>query len=377
MLLNGRLRPKFATEIAMARNTTGVKGLYLKHGLYVYQGPMVAGRRPAPVHLGTGDFAAAVAEVELIKTAKFVRDRTAPMAELIEAFLEAKTRQGEHRGAITTRTAKPGLDRFAAYFRRPADQITTEQLREWKAAMIGEGLSGATIAGYMRYSQSLMSWLVREGKIRKNPFVGQKGLFPKSIPTKREAACTKAQRDQLIKGCDYLPLKAVLFIGFHTGLRRNEILNLRPDWIVRSEAGRPVYIHVQNIRGDGAGEDFTIKDAGAKRVPISRPLADFLEHEYGLDHSPYLIRPDLPARDTTDYRWEWKRRWKTYMKSQCLPWVGAHTMRHTWFSLLLSAPSDKRPSPLQLERWSGTDWNTIRKNYAHLFDDGEAINAAN
>jgi hypothetical protein len=30
-----------------------------------------------------------------------------------------------------------------------------------------------------------------------------------------------------------------------------------------------------------------------------------------------------------------------------------------------------------LERWSGTAWTTIQKNYAHLLDDGDAINAAN
>lgn len=364
----------------MRPNRTGLRGLYLKHGKYVWQPPMRDGRRPAPVHLSTSDFAEAVAEVARIREAEFIRQATEPMADLIAAFLRDKAAQGEHRGKVTTQTARPGLDRLARFMACPVGHVTTEKVRAWKAAMLAEDLSRATIAGYMRYAQSFFSWLVRERKVSRNPFQGQRGLFPKSIPTKRETALTKEQRDRLLAACDYLPLKAVLFFGFHAGLRRGEILNLRHDWIVRDEAGKPRFIHVQNVRNrDGGGLEFTIKDAEAKRVPISDPLAAFLVEEYRVDDyagDPFLIRPDL-KRGKGKYRWEFRRRWETFMKAQGLPEVEVHTMRHTWFSLLLSAPSDKRPSPLQLERWSGTAWTTIRKSYAHLLDDGSAINAAN
>lgn len=361
----------------MAKNRTGVRGLYLKAGRYVYQPPMVKGVRGKPVFLQTADFTKAVQLVDEIKRANFVRQQTRPLDELVNAYLVAKIRHGEHKGQITTLSAKPGIDRFAAFMKCQADQVTPERIRAWKASMLDEGLSRASVAGYMRYAQSFCSWLKREGELLSNPFEGQKALFPKSIPTKREEFCSKEERDQLIRNCEFLPLKAVLFIGFHAGLRRNEILNIRPDWIIKNGAGRPLYFHVQNERNeDGDGLAFTVKDSEAKMVPITEPLADFLVDEYGLDHSPFLIRPDMkPGKNK--YRWEWKKRWATYMKGQGLEWVTVHTMRHTWFTLLLSAPPEVRPSLLHLERWSGTNTETIKKNYAHLLEDRNLINAAN
>lgn len=375
------------------RPSTGVKGLWLKHGKYCYQPPKQPGLpRPKLIHLSTTDFATAVALVDEIKRREYHRQQSEPLADLVEAYLASKKAEGEHKSRITSDTARPGLNRFTAFFKCQAHEITPEKIRAWKASMLAErkldddgeptdqpALSRATVAGYLRYAQSFCSWLAREGRILRSPFTGQKGIFPKSIPTQRERVCTKAQRDQLIIRCQDPSLKAVLFLGFHAGLRRQEILNLRPHWIERDpDDGRPAYIRIQNEAG-ATGKDlaFHVKDSEPKRVPISTPLATFLDREFGIDDSaPYLIEPQrLPGKNK--YRWDWKRRWATYVRSQKLEWVTPHTMRHTWFTLLLSGPADKRPTLFHLERWSGTAVDTIRKHYAHLFDDRDLIDAAN
>lgn len=348
---------------------TGFPGLYRKRGTYfVYQPPTPpGGLRPKPIYLGTTDQTEAILLAESIRRNNFVEDRSAPLRELVQAYLDSKRALGEHKGKATTHSATAPLNRFADWFRVAPAEIKPEQIREWKASMLAENLSRASVAGYLRYAQSFCSWLVRERRLLSNPFEGQKGLFPKSIPTRRDLALTKEWRDRLIDNCPDPHLKAVLFIGFYAGLRRNEILNIRPHWILTS-GGRPSHFHVQNEA------DFSVKDSLAKRVPIAEPLADFLE-EFGIDHSPYLIRPDLlPGKH--QYRWEWKRRWNTYMKSQSPPFrVTPHTMRHTWFSLLLSA---KDPPPIaRLESWSGTAAAVIIKTYGHFFADADMINVAN
>lgn len=353
-----------------------IRGLYLKHGLYVYQPPMKEGRRPKPVHLSTADFAEAIRQVDAIQKRVHFHRITEPLADAVETYLAAKRGQGDHKGRATTHSAVCALNQFQKFFKCAPAAITPAAIREWKAAMLAAGLSRASAAGYMRYAQSFLSWLVREGRLAENPFQGQKGLFPKSIPTRRDRACDKATRDRLIADCDYLPLKAVLFLGFHAGLRRNEILNVRPDWIIRGPNGRPTHLEIRNESDGAGGLAFAAKDSENRIVPVSTPLADFLADEYGTHHRPFLIRPDLtPGRHV--YRWEWRRRWAAYMKAQGAEWVTPHTLRHTWFSLLLSAPTDRRPSLLHLERWSGTNTETIKKHYAHLFEDSDLINAAN
>lgn len=357
------------------KNRFGFPGLQIKHGLYTYQPPMVGGVRPRLIHLGTASLPDAINQAAEIQRTGFVLERTQPMASQVAAFLTAKAAEGDHKSAATTSTAAAALNRFQAFCRCRATEVAPAKARAWKAAMLAEGLSRASVASYMKYAQSFCSWLVREGQLMANPFDNQKNLFPKSIPTRRSLVCDKATRDRLIDNCDYPPLKAVLYIGFFAGLRRNEILNIRPDWIMRDPGGRPTHFRIQNELGGDGRLSFHVKDSEAKTVPISNRLAEFLQNEYGLDHSPYLIRPDL-AGGGYKYRWEWKRRWASYMASQGVPWVTPHTMRHTWFTLLLSGPAEKRPTLLHLSRWSGNSIATIEKHYAHLFEDRDLINAA-
>ena len=132
---------------------------------------------------------------------------------------------------------------------------------------------------------------------------------------------------------------------------------------------------MQNEKGDDGTHPFVIKDTEPKVIPLAEPLIEFLV-EYGIDKSPYLIKPDK-AHGNYVYRWEWKKIWGTYMKSQGLGWVTAHTMRHTFVTLLLSAPPEKRPSLLHVSRWTGDSTDVLKKSYAHLLEDRALINAAN
>ncbi|HRQ87318.1 MAG TPA: tyrosine-type recombinase/integrase [Bacteroidia bacterium] len=351
-----------------------IPGLYQKRGYFYYQPPQKNGERPDPVALRTKIFEEAVVRMAELKDTARIEAAQSPMADLVKTWLRTKAAGKEHRSANTTRTAKPALNKFLAHFRCEPKAVDTAAVARWKTALFAEGLSGATVAGYMRYCQSFFSWLRKQGLVFANPFT--KSVFPESVPTRRGKACTKEQRDQLLANCTYPHLKAVLFIGFHAGLRRDEILNLRPEWLIFDGDGRLTHIHVHNEEAAEGTKRFEIKDATPKIVPVSDPLANFLQNEYGLERRPYIVAPEFkPGKHT--YRWDFKRRWKTYMKSQDLAWVTPHTMRHTFVSLLLSARTPDRPSTSHLARWTGTGEKTLEKSYAHLFDDPKMINAAN
>ena len=359
-----------------------VPGLVLKRGLYYYQAPMVGGVRPNAVALQTADFAQAVVKMADLQRSNFVAERAEPLEKLTEEFMRAKQAGGKHR-KTTLKSARPALKRFRKYFRCPVGSITGLDLEGWRDAMLAERkmrydeegvaheteepqLSTASISSYMRMAQSFLSWLVARNRLVRNPFDDTADLFPKSLPTRRSKFCTKELRDRLITLCEHPDLKAVLFIGFHAGLRRQEILNIRPDWFLTDAGGYPTHLRIMN------DERFLIKDGEWKTVPLSDALAEFL-HGFGIDREPFLIAPEIEA-GKAEYRWEWKHRWETFMRQQGCPWVTPHTMRHTWFTLLLSKPSHLQPSTLQLSRWSGDSAGVIERSYAHLIEDRSLIN---
>lgn len=362
----------------MAKTQTGVRGLYLKHGRYVYQPPQVRGVRPPRVHLRTSDLGEALQLMQDIKDRGTVAAKAAPTASLAEEFRRAKQASGEHRSGYTTRASASALRRLGAHLgSTPPQAVGAVEILAWRNAMLSEELSRASVASYMRAAQSFFTWLEESGRIARSPFGDlPKRAFPQSIPTRRDQYCTKDQRDRLIAECQDPDLKAVLFLGFHAGLRRAEILAVRPHWIATGPDGAPTHIRVQNEAGADGTQPFSVKDGQPKVVPISRPLAGFLT-DYGFaSRSPYLIKPHH-RHGKSLYRWDWKRAFKTYVTAKGLPWVGAHTMRHTFITLLLSAPPDKRPSILHLARWTGNGIGVLMKSYAHLIDDPDLINAAN
>lgn len=350
-----------------------IPGLYLKKEWYYYRGPQREGVRPAAIALRTRDLAEALRLVGEINSREYLKATREPMAALVEHWLTAKRRSGAHRSETTTRTARTALNRFLTAFPIAATAVEPKAVDRWKGDLLDEGLSTATIAGYLRYAQSFFAWLVQRGKVIQNPF--DRVSFPKSLPTKRELVCTRAERDRLTAWCLHPDLKAALMLGFHAGLRRNEILQMRPHWILRDEHGWPRHIRIQNEAARADLPAFTVKDGDKKIVPISTRLAKFLVFEHRIPPGADFVVGNQYRPGAAEYRWDWKRPWRRHVRACGLPWVSPHVMRHTFVSLLLSGNPARRPSLLHISRWTGTGVEVLMRTYAHLVDDPGLIDA--
>lgn len=119
----------------------------------------------------------------------------------------------------------------------------------------------------------------------------------------------------------------MLFCGFHTGMRKLEIVEAVPEWFNLST--RTVEIR--------ATSTFRLNDRDARTVPLTDQFADFLK-SYDL-RSPYVLHPGI-AHGKHRYRFDFRRSFSDYMKAQGVAWIGPHVMRNSFASICATGGVD-------------------------------------
>ena len=234
--------------------------------------------------------------------------------------------------------------------------MTAEDVRAfYKAdrARTSDGTAHTYIVGI----RSFYNWLQKAGKIRENP-VAALGVARVDAVGRKEF-CTPALRDKLIAEAPTEELRMILFLGFHVGLRKNEIIQARPEWfdLVHGSV---------NVR---ASATFRPKDREERTIPLTKVFRTFLS-TYGLP-SPFVLRPEKKSSASL-YRFSFKDRFNEYMEAQGCPWVTPHVMRHTMASLLASAGV----SIYKIALWLGDEVKTTQKHYAKLLPGNTDIEKA-
>jgi integrase len=151
-------------------------------------------------------------------------------------------------------------------------------------------------------------------------------------------------------------LRYVLFCGFHTGMRKLEIVEAVPEWFNLS--ARTVEIR--------ATATFRPKDRDARTVPLTDQFAEFLKG-YGL-RSPYVLQPDV-VQGNHRYRFDFRRAFSDYMNAQGVPWITPHVMRHSFASICASKGIDI----YRIATWLGDDVRVVQRHYAKLRPDDREI----
>jgi integrase len=114
-------------------------------------------------------------------------------------------------------------------------------------------------------------------------------------------------------------------------------------------------------------EDFDTKDHDDRVVPLTEDFAGFLKC-YPL-RSPFMIAPHKRCGGRHRYRFDFSRRFETYVHSKNV-FISFHDCRRTFASLHASAGT----SIFKIARWLGDDVQTVGRHYAHLTPADNEIN---
>jgi integrase len=254
--------------------------------------------------------------------------------------------------------------------------ITPAKLEAWRDAMLldedngGEGLTCGTVRTYLSRVSAFFTWLKEQGGMLRNP-VKQIDL-PETGKARIERFCTKAQRDKLIKACARDDLMLVLMLGFHAGMRLNEIVQCRLDWLRFWKVGR--VWHGEIAVAETA--TYRPKDKCARKIPMNRVLLEFLrqhlnEREDRDDVSRFLIHPEKLERGDDKYRWNPRRPLENLTEACGLSWVTVHVMRHTYATLLVMGGT-----PIHaVARWLGDGIEVTFNTYAGYIADRKTVDA--
>lgn len=329
------------------------RGIYLRGMVYWFA--IQKNKKRHFISLETNDLAVAVRRVEELRDHPEIKASFGFPAE-IEKFIDYKVRMNAY--SRFSADEKGGvLHRFATYLGpnvTPA-AVTPSQVQSFYDACLRR-VSASTANGYIMTLRSFFRWCQEvEGTIRRSPAASVQ--MAKVVSKRRERHCTVPLRDRLIQECKRPDLKFILFCGFHAGLRRNEIIEARPDWFDLENN----LLHVRKT------DTFEIKDKEERTIPLTREFSEFLGEEYPFP-GKYCVAPDV-ERGISRYRWDFHRPFTEYMESQDCDWITIHTMRHTFASLLASAGK----SIFKIATWLGDDVRVVQKHYAKLNPKDEDI----
>jgi integrase len=330
-----------------------IKGIYQRGNIFWY-GRMVQGKR-TQVSLDTSDYGEAVAKALEIRADPFLSD-AAPLHAEIDAFIKHKQDHNEY-SAASAESKRYALTEFAAFVKKAdAATITAADVERFYHKLRSR-VAESTAQGYITTLRSFFNRLLQTRKVRTNVV---KAVKLARLDTKsRTKFCIPSERDKLIKECKRDDLKFVLFCGFHAGMRKNEIIEARPDWFdVRAKL-----IHIKKT------PTFRPKDRDERTIPMTNDFKTFLK-SYGL-RSPFMLHPDIP-HGKSRYRWDFRRPWHDYMAEQKCPEVTPHIARHTFASLCASAGI----SIYKIAKWLGDDVRVVQQHYAKLLPTDTDIEAA-
>lgn len=327
-----------------------IKGVYLRGDTY-WLAKQVNGRRSF-ISLETTDYIAAVQRAREILDSPDLQPAQSLTAE-IDRFLKHKYETNRY-SKMSAESKRSCLAMFADTVKdAPPADISGQQCKAFYTAAKAR-VAASTAESYMFTLRSFFNWCVQENLCRRNPVLQvQLDRIDRKGRT-HFADIDLAQR--LIENAPNDDLRYVLFCGFHTGMRKLEIVEAVPEWFNLSRK-------TVEIR---ATATFRPKDRDARTVPLTDQFVEFLKR-WGL-RSPHLLHPEV-THGRHRYRFDFRRAFSDYMNAQGVPWLSPHVMRHSFASICASKGIDI----YRIATWLGDDVRVVQKHYAKLRPDDREI----
>lgn len=265
----------------------------------------------------------------------------------VTAYLKGRV-DARKMSANASASRKTVFDAFARdeEIREPG-QVTPAVVKRWYKALQTR-IEETTAQTYIRWLRTFCETLVDARKLRSNPV---DGLEVKELrKAKRKPFCTAGEVRRLIDECQDDELRFILFAGFHCGLRREEIVEARPEWFDLENG----ILHIQR------SDTWEPKDRDDRPVPMTKEFVAFVR-KFGL-RKPFMIEPKKVKKGRWRYRYDFRRPFDLYMASKGMEWVTPHTMRRTFASLKVSAGV----SLYKVAVWLGDLERVVQDHYGFL-----------
>jgi integrase len=331
--------------------TERLKGIYLRGKIFWYRYSFQ--RRQYRVSLETTDESEAITKALAI-AADPVLSGADQIREEVKSYLESKRAEGKYtRNSADSRRAV--LNSWIRYKRlTQVHEIDRHCIESWLNVHRKRKprLVESSIESYGMIIRGFCAWLVSQHKLRDNPAKFIKAS--RKTSAKGRTFCRRPQMDALIQECLDRELKFILYCGFHAGLRRDEIVQARPEWFDLDLR----IIHIVE------SADWKPKDKDKRTIPLTKEFRNFLRKEMTFKKKlpgPFLIQPTKIQRKAR-YRYDFRKPFEEYMREKEMSWVKPHVMRHTFASLLAIAGV----SIFKISQWLGDDVKVVERHYAHL-----------
>ena len=324
-------------------------GLYRRGITWWFSYHPTPGRRVS-ISLKTDNLEEANAAAAAIKSAHAANCGT--ISDMREKFLHEKKSQGVYRRQSAEWAASP-LKKLEAYAGNiNASRLTADRIMAFATSLRNNGLKDTSVASYLRAIKSFTTWLANKGIVEPITFA-----IPAPVQCARKEFCTSDVRDNLINTAPTLTLKMVMMLGFHAGLRRNEIVEAKWDWINFQ----------RNTLTVQQTETFATKSGRTRDIPLRKCLSEFLLEHRGESQS-YIVEPDI-VHGKSVYRYDFRIPFNQHTEDQQVPWVTPHTMRRTFASLLVSSGV----SVYKVATWIGDSLEVTQTHYGHLIANDSDI----
>ncbi len=307
--------------------------------------------------LHTSDLATAIRKATQLRTSPLVESGLL-LKHCVERFVKEKAiaRQRGSRNGWATRTADSKiyvLRKFAEFCGRiTPERVTPDHVRAFYQSRLKTRNAQTAYGNYMTV-RSFFHWAVEERLAHDNPCLAVKVEAPPQAP--RRDFCSAQLVRKLIDECPRDDLKYVLYCGFHAGMRALEIVESVPWWFDLESN----MIHMRKT------DTIQFKDLSERDIETSQEFIAWIKNTYGL-RQPFMLHPEC-THGRSRYRYDFRKPFTDYMRSQGCEWVTPHIMRHTFASLLASRdPSKGGPSDFEIASWMGIDLRTYQRTYAKL-----------
>jgi len=342
-----------------------IKGLYNMPGSKFLWYRWTEGDKRYAVSLKTDDMSEAVKKIGEMKAGRLAVSweqgaapaRTMATKVVDDYFTMAAGRSKKPMRQRTIKVAKYVLLKFLHDNNiTSVQEVNFSKMEAWLAELKKSGRAAETLNRYGNILRPFGTYLASKGLIAAGSLdvpergaTGRKNWLPWPVVKK------------VIADAKDPDLKFILYCGFHTGLRKSEILAARVFWF-DLPAG---LLHVQNEPETG----FILKDRENRPVPLTDDFKEFLAgYLAGKDPMSYALRPEDNGKG--DYRYDFKRVVASHFK-KCGVTSTTHDMRRSFASNLVS----RGMSIYKVAKYLGDGIVVVERSYGHLAPADREINS--